>query len=166
MLKVSRFSNLSRTNAAMRAYLRRVDERDVPLLPPALEAVLAPGLTLDGDALVLAIAREKVHPPPESFPDLTGYEAFVNHVHIDDHLDGGLASDSSALLTHGLAFTRRLEALLSREARPTELVLSVDEMSASVRFYTWRPDQPYLADDLEGYRDEAILVIDVRPGSG
>lgn len=147
-----------RLNGAMRALVSDVDQRSLPPLPAALEAVVGGGVTADGDALVLAALRSPTLPAPAALGDVTGYEAFVNHVHIDEHGD---VSSPATLVALGLAYARRLEELLRQQRRPTQIVLAVDGTAAAVRFVTRRAGQPYLADDLEGYRDEAILVIDV-----
>jgi hypothetical protein len=94
--------------------------------------------------------------------DETGFEAFVNHVHIEDVLPG--ATPSEALVAQAVLFARCLARDLS-DASPGEafeFVLAVGD-SYTVRFNKSRPGQSWLADDIEGYEQEAILQLLVFP---
>ena len=56
-------------------------------LDPRLAAILADGLLDIGGCVVLAYDADSVTTAPiESFPDATRFEAFINHVHVDDEL--------------------------------------------------------------------------------
>ncbi len=88
------------------------------------------------------------------FHDETGFEAFVNSIHLRDHCNGeflGIGLGFIAQTFQGFeagAFNRRLKASFS---------LSNDD--AVAKFYIAREGQEYLSDDLEGY-DTAVLEMD------
>jgi hypothetical protein len=90
------------------------------------------------------------------FPDRTGYECFVNHVHIDDYV-----SDASppALAALGVAFAERLCDALTAHGGKFAVIVSSDDTSCSVRFHRLRDGEQRVADNLESYRDEGVLVI-------
>jgi hypothetical protein len=92
------------------------------------------------------------------FPDKTGYEAFVNHIHFP--FDGTQES-----LLRCLSFTRAIRRALTSIAggRRFEIVVSVSD-EGTVRFYEIRPGEIWIVDDLESYTEEAILLL--YAGSG
>jgi hypothetical protein len=101
---------------------------------------------------------------PDNFPDLTGYECFVNHVHIEDYLsDAELSSNS--LLKQGLAFANKIVEELSSlfPDKPFKAIVAANESSCSVRFHLIRSGENWLSDDLDKYGQEAILVLETFP---
>ena len=94
--------------------------------------------------------------------DKTGFECFINHVHFafngtNETLISGLehaAAIQDALMT--LARDRRFRIIVS---------LSEDdefpESACAVRFHQIRRGEGWIAENLEGYKSEAILVFDV-----
>jgi len=131
-------------------------------LPKALSQLLARGFTKLHGAIVFTAARkigEKVE--PKNFPDLTGFECFVNHIHIEDQLDRPL-SNEIAVLRQGIAFAFETKTrLLSKFPRKHFKVIVVSTTdSCGVRFHLNRPGEEWLASDLDGYAKEAILVLE------
>lgn len=95
------------------------------------------------------------------FPDATGYECFVNHVHIEDHVLGK-GTGSISVHKQALEFARRLSESLS-SSFPGKLflvILACSESGSSARFHLARQGQSWLSEDLEGYAEEAILTIE------
>lgn len=90
----------------------------------------------------------------KDFLDRTGLESFVNHVHFP------FRGDRSSLL-RALGNTMALqEALQAYEpSRRFLVILSISDNKSTVPFHESRPDESWLADDLEGYKEEAILVL-------
>jgi hypothetical protein len=91
------------------------------------------------------------------FPDRTGFECFVNHVHIGDFVDGEL--DASILHLQGLLLAEQLE----RKLKPVgafRIIVSCDETDCAVRFHKLRPGEQWVLDDLETYREEALLILE------
>ena len=116
------------------------------------------------DGCVLHAAQEKLrgNATLEDFPDRTGYECFVNHIHVEDYLDGSDIFGQVARLGQGIAFGYNLkEKLSSFSANESfRVIVSSDESSCSVRFHVIRNGEEWLSSDLDSYENEAILVID------
>jgi hypothetical protein len=125
-------------------------------LPPELRTIVDAGFTTDRNAVLLTgLIPLATNARPSSFPDATGYEAFINSLHIADYETGG--SPVSTALALVRAMFRRWN-----EARPSERLVAVisrsDPGDAVVRFHVSRPLERWLADDLEGY-DEPVLEM-------
>jgi hypothetical protein len=129
---------------------------------------LESGFTKIGDSIVLTAALKLAHVSMSNFPDSTGYEAFVNHWHIDPE---GRQSSPAATVGVALSFARALATKLSQAPfsdRVFRIVLSLDDgssepVSSTVRFYTVREGEEWLTNDLEIY-PEPILTSDQRSG--
>ncbi len=86
------------------------------------------------------------------FHDKTGYECFVNYVHLKfDGTRGTLRS----CLEYCANLETALIALSSR--RHFKIHASFSGDGSVVRFHTIRPGENWSADDLEGYKEEAVL---------
>jgi hypothetical protein len=64
------------------------------------------------------------------------------------------------LLTAGLITARTVSAALARYPGRFNVILSYDGESCTVRFHKIRAGQRWLAEDLEGYVDEGVLVFE------
>jgi hypothetical protein len=91
------------------------------------------------------------------FPDRTGFECFVNHVHISDFIEGEV--DASMMHLQGLLLAEELERKLKPLGR-FRIIVSCDEMDCAVRFHRLRPGELWVLDDLETYREEALLILE------
>ena len=89
-----------------------------------------------------------------SFPDRTGYECFINHIHLDDYVD-------SDYLVHGIDYIRQVFLTWNKRYRKRKLiaVLAISESSPTVRFHTKRSGEQWLSDNMEGY-EEPVLTVD------
>ena len=129
-------------------------------LPAKLGELLSAGfIDQDGCVFFADLAKRAGSASRSDFPDLTGYECFVNRVHIDDYVEG---ADESTLAALGVAFARRLSDLLSNGRGEFNVIVGSDELSCSVRFHRVRAGEAWLSDDLESYQDEAIAVLTTR----
>lgn len=131
-------------------------------LPKALSQLLAQGFTkLDGAIVFTAARKIGENVEPKNFPDLTGFECFVNHIHIEDQLDRPI-SNEIALLRQGIAFALETKTrLLSKFPRKHFKVIVVSTTDGcGVRFHLNRLGEEWLASDLDGYAKEAILVLE------
>ena len=73
-----------RTNLKMKELLDALDSSCPPSLPAALLALISDGfVTQEGCSFLRGLYMLKGNASPSMFPDETGYECFVNHVHID-----------------------------------------------------------------------------------
>ena len=96
---------------------------------------------LAAEARASAVARD-------TSQDETGYECFINHLHIES-------------LAEALEFARRLNsALAERFSDGFVVIVSSDGREATVTFHKNRVGQTWLNDDLEGYVEEGIAVLD------
>jgi hypothetical protein len=98
----------------------------------------------------------------ERFPDEVGYECFVNHFHLDDYREENLvpAAWAVAAVVNGKFEESGFGKLIVRHT------IVHDGASCTYRFHVVRPGQSWLADDLEAYADEAVLVLDYETKSG
>ena len=116
------------------------------VLLPELAEVLDLGF-VDRDGCIL-LATEANKATREASMDATGYESFVNHLHIKTFPMALLfANDLASAL--GKAFVERFI-----------IVLSFDGDTATVRFHKDRPGKPWLdVNELDNSREEAVGVL-------
>jgi hypothetical protein len=118
------------------------------------------------DGIVLLKTQEQIAKSVklDNFPDPTGYECFVNHVHIEDYLSDS-ELDSNALLKQGIALANKIVEELSSlfPGKPFKVIVGANESGCSVRFHLVRSGENWLSDDLDKYSQEAILVLETSP---
>lgn len=136
---------------------RWTDRASADALPDWLATLLSHGLVEEDDCLLLAdSASADHHPARGGFSDATGYEAFVNHLHVDP------VDDSFDDVFIALTAAKILVAELHRwrAGGATRMIVSRNlggEFACStVLFHRIRPGEMWLSGDLEGYRHEAI----------
>ena len=108
--------------------------------------------TADGSVLLKNEYDRSDHVKLSHFPDRTGYEAFVNHVHFP--FDGERES-LFRCLSYASAITRKLAPM---EGRRFQIVVSVGD-DCTVRFHEVRPGEIWLTEDFDLYTEEAILLL-------
>jgi len=89
--------------------------------------------------------------------DKTGFECFINHVHLP--FDG-----TNQTLISCLEYAATLqETLMPLTDRHFRVIVSLadEERDCTVRFHQIRSGENWIAEDLEGYKSEALLVFDV-----
>ena len=152
-------------NETMRCSLGQANPSDFAKgekLSEKLSQLIAQGFTDLGEAIVFTAMRniaENVE--PENFPDLTGFECFVNHLHVEDQLDGP-GSDQTALMRQGIAFAFAAESQLCSTfpGKPFKVIVAATAHGCGVRFHLVRTGEDWLATDLDGYGEEGILVLE------
>lgn len=96
----------------------------------------------------------------KDFTDETGFEAFVNHLHIEDYCSSKLVSNAICYMSQvfdnwNLVYgDKKLRFIYSISPG-----LDNSEKSHTVRNYVHRSGQDYLVDDLQGYEMESVLLI-------
>jgi hypothetical protein len=91
--------------------------------------------------------------------DETGDECFINKLHLDDYLGGeDELAPVEEQLGCGLRLVRELQRRLPREER-FNLLLGCDATHCTARFHKVRPGQRWLTEDLEDYREDAVLEM-------
>ena len=104
---------------------------------------------------------KKPHLSPSDFPDQTGLECSANKLRMEAMFPARLVhSCPLLLLTAGLLTARALSVELARLPGRFNVILSYDGESCAVRFHKIRAGQRWLAEDLEGYVDEGVLVFE------
>lgn len=143
-------------NKNMSELLTRL-EVSLPVTPnPGSERPRPRILTVNGRVFLEDEYNRAKHVKPSDFPDMTGLECFVNHVHMP-------FSGNRESLISCLEYVAVLQRELARSAvgRSLEIIVSVSNDGCTVRFHEIRPGENWLADDIDQYAEEAILVIQV-----
>lgn len=111
-------------------------------------------LVEDGDSVFLKEAFLHRSVEPSQFPDLTGFEAFINHIHLP-------YNGSRQSLRSALNYCADLAAALNRlnPGVTFRIILGVTDQECTVRFHRVRDNEEWVSQNLEGY-EEAILVWD------
>jgi hypothetical protein len=126
----------------------------VERLNPALKAIVDRGFNVrDGCYFLAALLPTAKNVTRDSFPDRTGYECFVNSIHVEDY-------DDKAPLRQAIQLVIRTFAAW-RASEPTSTLLSivsVDEYSVVVKFHVKRPAERWLSENIEGYEDPILSV--------
>jgi hypothetical protein len=94
------------------------------------------------------------HVKASDFPDRTGYESFINHVHLR-------FDQTRESLVSCLRYAQALQTGLARlqPRRHFQIIVAVGEDDCAVRFHEVRSGESWVAENLEGY-SEAVLVLD------
>ncbi|MGA3370749.1 MAG: hypothetical protein ABSC48_03200 [Terracidiphilus sp.] len=108
-----------------------------------------------GDSVFLKteFAHSK-HVSLKNFDDWTGYECFVNHIHMP-------CRRAKRPLLSALGYIANLKRALEmfRPNKNFTIIASFSCGECTVRFHQRRQNETWLADDLEGYKLEKILEI-------
>ncbi len=120
-----------------------------------------PGLVLANQFILLEAEFRRAKVAPEDFPDRTGYESFINHMHLP--YDGTRECFKSCL-----SYVNALRNSLTEFGKGREflMILSVSDDDCVVRFHERRANERWVSSDLEEYREEAVLVIPVASAIG
>ena len=146
----------------MAARLPRVAEAlsDSAGLDDRLSVLLGDGFEeVSGCVVLSAFAASGRRTSVAACHDEAGFEAFINHVHLEDVLPEKSPSDVEQ---QTMLFVGRLASELTRAYPAKEFVViaSIGD-SATVRFHENRKAQKWLDDNLERYENEAVLVLHV-----
>jgi hypothetical protein len=146
-------------NRLMGRYLQDLRSREVE----AAVAPRAPDVRIveAGGCFLLGGFLKKPHLSAADFPDQTGLECSANKLRMEAMFDARIASSCPLLLlTAGLVTARTVSEALSRYPGRFNVIVSYDGESCAVRFHKIRAGQRWLAEDLEGYVDEGVLVFE------
>ena len=136
-----------KTNQNMRRFLGELRENRLGL-SPKLSSILNAGFVEEKGCVLLASEKRDCGSDRTATHDETGYECFVNHVHVES-------------LGEALEFAGRLKkTLTSLFPGDFVVIVSFDGREATVRFHRLRAGQTWLNENLEEYREEGIAVID------
>jgi hypothetical protein len=152
-----------KANQRMKALLHDVQGVSKPLPTALLGIGKAAFISEEGCYFLDALYHGRGNATLHSFPDETGYECFVNHLHLDDYAVGSANQVGLALTLMQNIKSQWRESKYS--ALPLEFVVSVDDSSCVLRFHVLRQGQRYLDEDLEAYKEDAVLVSDCESKS-
>jgi len=142
-----------KTDQRMEAYYDEVPAEnldDPKALPQKLLAVLNAGFVEKDQCVFLAQLKKSVQVQRPDFSNRTGYECFVNHLHMEDYLEnGGLPPLET--LGRGLAFAQELKERLSALGglRHFRIIVACNGSTCTVRFHTLRHDEEWLDQDVD-----------------
>ena len=145
-------------NQRMSALLQQADI-PVPFVDdPALSALSIPAFSEVGEFVLLKNNYEaNRHVNAADLPDKTGYECFINHVHRP--FDGTGASLKSSL-SYAIALQKGLDRIAKN--RTFRVIVSANDHECTIRFHEVRQSETWIAENLEGYADDAILVLETQ----
>jgi hypothetical protein len=142
----------------------REDGLDDPkALPQKLLGLLNAGFVEEEQCVFLTQLKKDAKVTRIDFPDRTGYECFVNHIHVEDYLENGGLSPLE-MLGRGLALAGEIKERLSRlhGTKHFRIIVTFDGSSCTVRFHSVRPDEEWVDKDLSAYKEEAIAVFETQ----
>lgn len=154
-----------RFNKKMGAALGNLSPKDFVsdvTLSDDLRVFLNEGFTIFNGAIIFrAMSKNAKSVLPKNFQDLTGFECFINQVHVEDHISNFLP-DQNVLLTEGVAFALALqrELQVSFPDKLFTVIVASTGSTCGVRFHMTRTGEEWLATNLDGYEEEAILVLE------
>ena len=152
-------------NLLMKGLLDSLKNDPPPSMPVALSALLADGfVTQEGFSFLRGLRQHNqstiraLRLSETMYQDETGYECFVNHLHIDDYAE----SDSLPL---AMAFAGQVGSVwLSTASENTmRVIVSHNDSGSVVRCHLVRPNQSWLAEDLDSYEQDAVWFEDFIP---
>ena len=135
------------------------------------------GITRRGPVLAWADSVGNADTAPSSRHDLTGWECADTSFHIEDFVpvevatvdDAPLISDSDQriLLAHGLAFALEFSRLVYAldPPSPVRCIVAANDTNATFRFHQIRQGEQWNTPDLDSYRHDRMIVLDIEPCS-
>ncbi len=144
-------------------------------LSPDLRARAARGIVRCGEVLTWADSTGGAADAPSFFPDLTAWECSDSSFHLEDFVSVEVATvddapviseeDQQTLLLHGVAFALEVSKCVYTLDPPSRVrcILGANETNATFRFHQIRPGENWNMSDLDGYRFDKLVVIDIEP---
>lgn len=124
-------------------------------LPGPVSEMDPPKLEFVEDCLLLANEHQRnKHIRTADFSDKTGFECFINHVHLT------FAGSRQSLLSC-LKYAVALEIALKEQQCCCRVIVGISEGDCAVRFHQIRPGEAWVTENLESYEREAIMIFDV-----
>ncbi len=154
-------------NSVMKRMLEHfgVNSISLDVIPDDLdvfEDIVKEGIVEEGGCILLRqnLSQYK-NSKIKDFPDLTGYECFINKIHVDDYLN---TSDPKVLLEYTLRLAQYFVKQLAKFNEKIQIVIGFqldDILTSSIRFHKVRNNEFWLNSNLESYK-EGILAWEVN----
>jgi len=134
------------------------------------------GIARRGAVLTWADSVGSAAGAPSFFNDLTAWECADSSFHIEEFVsvdvatvdDAPLISDSNqrVLLLHGLAFALQFSRLVYALDPPSPVrgIIGANDTNATFRFHQVRQAEQWNTSDLDSYRQDKMIVVDIEPG--
>lgn len=122
-------------------------------LNPSLKSIADSGFVLRNGCYVIRGLSKTTNVKRESFPDRTGYECFLNSLHVEDY-------DSVSPLAQAILLVKEVFAVWNAEQRTERLtaIVSADEFSVVTKFHGQRLGEQWLNENVEGYDDPVMSI--------
>jgi hypothetical protein len=146
-------------------------------LSSGLRERAAQGIVRRGKVLTWGSSVGDAAGAPSFFKDLTAWECSDTSFHLEDVVpvdvrtvdDAPVISedDQRILLLHGVAFALEFSRLIYALDRPSPVrcILGANETNATFRFHQIRPGESWNGPNLDSYRLDKMVVIDIEPAS-
>jgi hypothetical protein len=122
-------------------------------LDSSLVSLLEDGFIVqDGCVFLSAFFSSETSVTKNSFPDNTGFECFVNSFHIDDYVEDNYLENTMLFIEKLFLVWRLLDYKMD-----INVIVSLNDFGAVVRFHVIRECENWISSDLEEY-EEGILI--------
>ncbi|MFX0578352.1 hypothetical protein [Nocardia nepalensis] len=147
-------------------------------LSAGLREQAARGIVHRGRVVTWADSTGDVDNAPSFFSDLTGWECSDSSLHLEDFVPVDIAiiddqphigeDDQRLLLLHGIALARVVGRLVYEldPPAPVRCIIGVNQTNATFRFHRIRVGECWNTPNLDDYRQDKMIVIDVEPPGG
>jgi hypothetical protein len=146
-------------------------------LASGLQERIYQGIVRTGSVLTWAdsVGVGRADDAPSFFPDLTAWECADSSFHIEDFVavdeaivdDAPVISDSDQriLLLHGVAFALQFSRLVYALDPPGSVrcIIGANDTNATFRFHQIRQGEYWNQPDLDLYRQDKMIVLDIAP---
>lgn len=145
-------------------------------LAAGLRPWLANGIERRGEVLVWSGSLGDDATAPGRYRDLSGWECDDSSFHLEDfvpvevkplfeHVPQISDADQRVLLRQGIAFAGEFVRLVRalEDPVPVRAMVGVGGTSGTFRFHRIRRGESWHAEDLDGYRDDKVVVFDIGP---
>lgn len=103
--------------------------------------------------------------PNEHFQDRTEFEAFCNHIHINDYFpEVGECPEKSLKLALKILKIWEEKLKVQFPDMKFHLIVSYDEFGAAIRFHKYRIEEGSWIniDNIEGYLENGVLIKEIK----
>ncbi|MCA2216315.1 hypothetical protein [Jidongwangia harbinensis] len=135
------------------------------------------GLRRRGSVLTWADSVGVAEGAPSIFNDLTAWECADTSFHIEDFVQVDVAivddapvisdGDQRTLLLHGFAFALQFSRLVYALSAPSPVrcIVAANDTNATFRFHQIRQGESWNRPDLDAYREDKMIVLDIEPAT-
>jgi hypothetical protein len=141
-----------KANASMKEILDTLSFGN-PLIPSLKSIGDAGFVKKDGCYLLRSRAEKLTNAKRTDFQDCSGFECFVNSLHVEDYEKQEPLAQAVLLVNELFGLWEASDPMLHLTA-----IISADELTVVTRFHVRRRGEQWLSDDIEGYIDPVMSV--------